>query len=356
MNAIRTLFVMTALSLCAVSPQRAFAQDPAPPTPPTQKPAQVDTQRALAKIQAAVEAQDFSTAETQARALVDADPGSFDGWFFLGYALHAQGKFQEALPAHLEAAKSPRRATSSVAHYNAGCAYALAGEKDKAIEQLTLAVDQKVSADAQFDGDPDLATLASDPRFVALVERHRGGKPAAKRAPSAAEPQTIAYSSDRRGSRIVWFGANGAAQMHLDWSPVEWKDEFAKAYDSGKLDGKRWRFGKDFWTTFDINVPVRVGGATIPAGAWFLTLERRDGKVFLQFHDSAKMRASKLDAFVADRLPRPELEAEMEVGRGDATTPKLELELKPGETALTATFDVKFGPFHLTAPIDAREE
>lgn len=354
MKALRELLILTTTAVLFVHPPcAAKAQDPATP-PPTAKPAAQDPRAVMAKVQRMLENEQFAEAEPLAKALVEADPGLFDAWFALGYALHAQGKIDEALPAHLEAAKSPVRATASVAHYNAGCAYALKGDKDKAIEQLTLAVDKKVNGQAGFDKDPDLASLVSDPRFVALLEKRRGGAAATKPAP---EVQTIAYTSDRRGSRIVWFAATGAAQMHLDWSTVAWQDAFAKAYDGGKFAGQRWRFGKDFWTTFDTNVPVRIGGATIPAGAWFLTLTQRDGKVMVQFNDPAKMRAAKLDAFVADQLPPPAYEAELALARDDANAAKeLTLELVPGATPMTATFDVKFGPFHLTAPMDARAE
>lgn len=356
MKALRELLILTTMAVLFVHPLcAAKAQDPATP-PPTAKPAAQDPRAVMAKIQRMLENEQFAEAEPLAKALVEADPGLFDAWFALGYALHAQGKIDEALPAHLEAAKSPARATASVAHYNAGCAYALKGDKDKAIEQLTLAVDKKVNGQAGFDKDPDLASLVSDPRFVALLEKRRGGGANPNKAEAAPEPQTIAYTSDRRGSRIVWFGATGAAQMHLDWSPVTWQDAFAKAYDSGEFDGRRWRFGKDFWTTFDTNVPVRIGGVAVPAGAWFLTLSRREGKVFAQFNDPAKMRAAKLDAFIADQLPAPAHEVELKVERSDATTSALTLELVPGAAAMTATFDVKFGPFHLTAPIDARTE
>lgn len=355
MKAFRELIILTSTAVLAVSPLcAAFAQDPATP-PPATKPAPPDPRAVLAKIQRALENEQFADAETQARALVDADPGLFDAWFALGYALHAQGKIDEALPAHLEAAKSPVRATASVAHYNAGCAYALKGDKDKAIEQLTFAVDKKVNGQAGFDQDPDLASLLGDERFSALLERRRGGGNATK-AERAPEVQTIAYSSDRRGSRIVWFAATGATQMHLDWAPITWKDEYAQAYDDGKFAGQRWRLGKDFWTTFDTNVQVSIGGSAIPAGAWFLTLVQRDGKMLLQFNDPAKMRVAKLDAFVADRLPPPAHEAELKVERRDATTKELVFELVPGATPMTATFDVQFGPFHLTAPIDARAE
>ncbi|MBK6940828.1 MAG: tetratricopeptide repeat protein [Planctomycetes bacterium] len=356
MKALRELLILTTTAILCLHPlSAATAQDPATP-PPTAKPAQPDPRAALAKIQRMLENEQFADAAPLAKALVDADPGLFDAWFALGYALHAQGKIDEALPAHLEAAKSPVRGTASVAHYNAGCAYALKGDKDKAIEQLTFAVDKKVNAQAGFETDPDLASLVSDPRFVALLEKRRGGGAAAKpdRAP---EVQTIAYTSDRRGSRMVWFGAKGAAQMHLDWSTVAWRDAYAKAYDGGTFAGQRWRLGKDFWTTFDTNVQVSVGAVAIPAGAWFLTMTQRDGKVMLQFNDPAKLRAAKLDAFVADQLPAPAYEAAMELVRDDAnSTKELTLELVPGATPMTATFDVKFGPFHLKAPIDARAE
>jgi dienelactone hydrolase len=55
--------------------------------------------------------------------------------------------------------------------YNAACSYALSGEKERAMEFLTRAFGTGRIADKeQVRTDPDLASLADDPRFAALLD------------------------------------------------------------------------------------------------------------------------------------------------------------------------------------------
>ena len=62
--------------------------------------------------------------------------------------------------------------------YNAACSYALAGEKERAIDLLTRAFGTgRLTDREQVSADPDLASLKEDPRFQALL---RGEQPAAR--------------------------------------------------------------------------------------------------------------------------------------------------------------------------------
>lgn len=50
-------------------------------------------------------------------------------------------------------------------------AYALIGEKDKAFDNLNKAVDHGYSSKEEFENEKDLATLKSDVRWNALMEK-----------------------------------------------------------------------------------------------------------------------------------------------------------------------------------------
>jgi putative intracellular protease/amidase len=103
------------------------------------------------------------------RRLVEQDPRDAASWYGLGLALHAQGRYAEAAPAHRRAAEGAWRAHH--AYYNLACAYAMLGQRDQALDALDRAIAagfanrEWVGRDAQLDGVRD------DPRFKALVGR-----------------------------------------------------------------------------------------------------------------------------------------------------------------------------------------
>ena len=55
--------------------------------------------------------------------------------------------------------------------YNAGCSWALAGNKEKAFKYLTRAIDKHYSDFKHFTTDPDLSVLHSDKRWVELQNK-----------------------------------------------------------------------------------------------------------------------------------------------------------------------------------------
>lgn len=62
---------------------------------------------------------------------------------------------------------------NSVDYYNQACSYALANEKDKAFRSLDNAVGAGFNSKQQVEGDEDLVSLRSDPRYKILLEKLR---------------------------------------------------------------------------------------------------------------------------------------------------------------------------------------
>jgi serine/threonine protein kinase len=89
--------------------------------------------------------------------------------FDRAYDLHMEGRLDEAIIAHLKAAQHPSK--RGIATYNVGCAWSLKGEKDKAFEALTNAIDYGFNDQRQFDTDSDLDSLRDDKRFDVLMQR-----------------------------------------------------------------------------------------------------------------------------------------------------------------------------------------
>ncbi len=62
-----------------------------------------------------------------------------------------------------------RQPRSAIGHYNLGCYLALLGERERAIEQVTIACGLDESFRSHARSEHDLDTLRDDPRFVRLM-------------------------------------------------------------------------------------------------------------------------------------------------------------------------------------------
>jgi tetratricopeptide (TPR) repeat protein len=289
-------------------------------------------------------ARDFEKAAELLAQLVEIEPKDASAWHRLGYSLHAQGKLDEALQAHLKAAEFP--ATKSLGTYNAACVYALKNDKDKAFELLGKAVDAGFSQTDTLDNDTDMDSLRDDPRFADIQKRVREGAKTAK-----AQPFVI--TTERKSSRVAFFGgATGSpGQMSITYGAPPWKAEYAKALDSDKLKNRRWRLGSDVWTTFDTNMDVEIAGVKVPANDYYCVSEWRGGDEFvLILLDPTEVRKAKLDAFVAERTTGG-IEIPLQHQKTDDLADELEIKLGVEDTNSAGSLTIRFGPHTLSAPM-----
>ena len=92
----------------------------------------------------------------------------------LAFAQMHLNRNEEALKTYekaFEAGIPPGANTRGVAYYNMACAYARLKQPDKAFEMLNKAVDEGFTNRQTFETDTDLATLRTDARFQALLNR-----------------------------------------------------------------------------------------------------------------------------------------------------------------------------------------
>ena len=98
-------------------------------------------------------------------------PDEMDAITNLGYALHMDGKLDEAMKWHRRAAAS--KTMADLGNYNMACVYSLQGNVEQAIKHLDLAIDaglaDRLDADYLQD-DSDLEPIRDDPRFKALLK------------------------------------------------------------------------------------------------------------------------------------------------------------------------------------------
>lgn len=103
------------------------------------------------------------------RSLIAANANDAQAWLELGRTLHELKRYSEAANAFTEAAKgAPQRAT---ALYNLACAYALTGEREKAIDAAAKSFEAGFRTKYFYENDEDLASVREDPRFKALLAK-----------------------------------------------------------------------------------------------------------------------------------------------------------------------------------------
>jgi tetratricopeptide (TPR) repeat protein len=292
----------------------------------------------------AVQSGDFEAAAAAFKKITDADPKDGQAWHMLGYALHAGGKLDEALPVHIKAASFPAVAGPST--YNVACVYALKGKSDDAFAWLEKAITAGFNDENLLNTDSDLDSLRKDPRFAKIAASLK-----TKPAPLQAFVQNV----DRKNARIAWFGKAGSpAQISLDYSPVPWKDQYEAAFASGSYQGKKWRLGSNFWTRIDTWVDLHFGDVVVPAGYYYLTLEQRDANTFvLALHDPATIKKNKIDAFQADRV-QGGIEVKMQHSASEKIAKELDiaLQLEAGSKQ-DGELTIAFGGHKLTTAFTA---
>ncbi len=130
----------------------------------------------------------------------DADNGT--AWFNLGYCLHAAGDLERAIEAHRKA--STFDDYHGIALYNLGCAYALLGRPDDALDALADAQSAGFGLRGRVESDSDLESLQGDPRLATMLDREPAG-------PRGAIQQVLARVRDFLDQRAPMAGQRFSA-------------------------------------------------------------------------------------------------------------------------------------------------
>ncbi|HEX5044349.1 MAG TPA: DJ-1/PfpI family protein [Candidatus Polarisedimenticolaceae bacterium] len=128
--------------------------------------------RAVQQAQILEEGKDLRGAEEAWRVILAKDPGNAFAWYRLGFALHGQGKLDEAVQAATKAAESPDMRGRAL--FNVACARAVQGRKAEALEALRGAVDAGFNESWWLKNEPDLASIRSEPEFTAILAKAGG--------------------------------------------------------------------------------------------------------------------------------------------------------------------------------------
>lgn len=194
-----------------------------------------------------------------------------------------------------------------------------------------------------FEIEADLDLLV----FFTAARVATGGMAA---APPPTEQTPFPETSQRGNTRIFyWFGPDSAGQVAIDFGRPRWQPAFAKFLQ--QPSGPRWRFGENFWTTLDTNMPLTLGGIDIAVGQYYLVLQRTEAGTQLVLLDPADLRRRRLDAYEANKTTGG-ITIPLQASKLEQPAAELDIELTVEATAKdTGMLSIRFGPHQLTAPL-----
>ena len=133
----------------------------------------VDVGELLQAAQADISSEDYAAAAKKLKKITKAQDDNGTAWQLLGYALHLDGKLDEAISAHTRAAEFPQ--FKQLGLYNLGCAYSLKNEPQKSIRFLHKALDAGFNRFDMFESDADLENVKKAKGFRAINARVKNG-------------------------------------------------------------------------------------------------------------------------------------------------------------------------------------
>jgi hypothetical protein len=162
---------------------------------------------------------------------------------------------------------------------------------------------------------------------------------------------SIAYFAQPSENEFV--SAGGVA---INYGQPEWKAEYEEQFDE-LTKGKRWRFGNNFWTTLDTNLPLTIAGTEVAPGYYYLVLERsNEDQWSLVLLDPKPIQAKKLDASGAEDTSGG-VSAPLTPAESAEPAVKLTVKLVRNEENIKkATLEIQWGTRKLTAPIEVGVE
>ncbi|MCR9295466.1 MAG: tetratricopeptide repeat protein [bacterium] len=140
-------------------------------TKPVHRQLILSEQQAKMVVNRAIQAGDWDQVIRILQPVVEREPENPGALFYLGYALHVQGRYQSALEYHRRAAEF--EGTRSLALYNWSCSLALLERHDEALSKLEQALDEGFLARYDLAEDSDFQSLLKDERFQELRSRQK---------------------------------------------------------------------------------------------------------------------------------------------------------------------------------------
>lgn len=162
---------------------------------------------------------------------------------------------------------------------------------------------------------------------------------------------SLVQTLTRGGSRVLFFGSQTIdGQYHISYGSPTWKDQF-EAQVSKVSDGQRLRFGKDFWTTLETNVPLTIGGQRLAPNEYYLALERQGDGFSIVAYDAKELRDKRVNSF--EPPAKGGIIIPTTVEKGDDIEEELTMDFVIDNGSGETHLEVTWGPYTMTVPVAA---
>lgn len=176
--------------------------------------------------------------------------------------------------------------------------------------------------------------------------------------PAAAQPHVAAGQLERRLATLTFAGdLEPHGQVAIEYGAPTWRAEYSHRLQEGAAQS--FRLGRDHWTTLHTTLPLELGGATVPAGTWYLGLHRdATGQWFLTCLSPARAAAAEIGPGLTEAPPVDHRAPLSWAPRATSST-QLAIEFapvpgQPGQAALTLTWGDHSLHAELAAPVQPR--
>ncbi|MDA2933180.1 DUF2911 domain-containing protein [Acidobacteria bacterium AH-259-D05] len=164
---------------------------------------------------------------------------------------------------------------------------------------------------------------------------------------------------ERASARILYSNRSTntfPGQLAINYGQPVWRSEYEDPATFDQMTkGQVWRMGDNFWTVLDTNLPLKISGGDIAAGAYYLGVHRsQDGSAWsLAFIDPSKARRERLDA---SQIAQATIDfmVPMTFEKAEESTEKLTISLEK-EDLTNLTLKVAWGNLRLTAPVQVMD-
>lgn len=168
----------------------------------------------------------------------------------------------------------------------------------------------------------------------------------------SAAPNLLLQSFERQACRIVyWAGQAGPkGEFTVAYSAPAWTEKLAAQVDA-VTTGQRARLGKDQWTSLDTNIELTIGGVGLPAGYYYLAMEKTDDGWNLVAMEAARIMKMCTDPFLTSKTSGGTL---IPMTYSLEQDEEEELSIKfISQDRKSVELEILFGPHKLTADVVA---
>jgi hypothetical protein len=170
--------------------------------------------------------------------------------------------------------------------------------------------------------------------------------------------QLIAFdmNSGRRSAGLFfWDDGKHPGSFVFHYGTPGWKADYETLVE--REQAETIRLGKDYWTTLENSLPLRLGETTLPVGHWYLALHKtQEGAFHIAAFDAARLRKARVPANTPD-AGEPDLEFALTRERLDEVQQELRIITTANEEDPTrGTIALRWGPYRLATPFQALVE